>query len=395
MAASETLGGRMHSFELDQVHLEGILRRAQDAAARADHQPLLERARTGTGLSAEEIALLWWGSVSTEQLHQAAAHVHERRHARLETFSPLYLTNTCDAECLMCGMRRENKSLRRETADIGTIEEQLRLLLRRGMQAVALLTGEYRAGQRGWAMEYVNRALGIAHDLGFKHILINVGSIDPEEFAVLLDGIPRRDDGSIVPKLTMCTFQETYSRPAYAKFMGTDEGNPRSDFDRRLQNFDRAFDAGMRVANPGVLLGLNSDVGYELLALAMHVQHLLARGMEVYASIPRLRQISGGGSQGGVSDDKFTRIVALLALAVPDCKIVITTRESAAVQQRLASIVTVISAGSSAVTPYTEDGARFPLEASQFEVIDQRPFEKVLHDFLADGVIENFAPPTS
>jgi len=241
----------------------------------------------------------------------------------------------------------------------------------------------------------VNRALGIAHGLGFKHILINVGSMDPPEFAVLLDGIPRHDDGSIVPKLTMCTFQETYSRAAYAKFMGTDEHNPRADFDRRLQNFDRAFDAGMRVANPGVLLGLNTDVGYELLALALHVQHLLARGMEVYVSVPRLRQIAGGGSRRGVSDDKFTRMVALLALAVPECKIVITTRESAAIQRRLAPIVCVISSGSSAVAPYTEAGARFPLEASQFEVIDQRPFEEVLDDFLADGPIDNFAPPSS
>jgi hypothetical protein len=55
----------------------------------------------------------------------------------------------------------------------------------------------------------------------------------------------------------------------------------------------------------------------------------------------------------------------------------------------------VLSAGSSAVTPYTDDGARFPLEASQFEVIDQRPFEMILGEYVAAGVaIENFAPPS-
>jgi hypothetical protein len=62
-------------------------------------------------------------------------------------------------------------------------------------------------------------------------------------------------------------------------------------------------------------------------------------------------------------------------------------------QHILAPIVSVISAGSSAVTPYTDAGARFPLEASQFEVIDQRPFEAILREHLAyGGDIENFSP---
>ena len=81
---------------------------------------------------------------------------------------------------------------------------------------------------------------------------------------------------------------------------------------------------------------------------------------------------------------------------MPTCKIVITTRENAAIQHKLAPIVTVISAGSAAVTPYTETGARFPLDTSQFEVIDQRPFEDILREHLAPGgVIENFQPPAA
>jgi hypothetical protein len=71
----------------------------------------------------------------------------------------------------------------------------------------------------------------------------------------------------------------------------------------------------------------------------------------------------------------------------------ITTREAADMQNKLAPIVSVISAGSSAVAPYTDDGARFPLEASQFEVIDQRPFEAILREHLAhSNPIENFEP---
>src|SRR6266404_2499761 len=95
---------------------------------------------------------------------------------------------------------------------------------------------------------------------GFTHVLVNIGALDAPEYETLLAGVPRRPDGRVAPRVTMCTFQETYSRAAYARLMGTNPENPRSDFARRLTNFDRACDAGMWVANPGVLLGLNPDV---------------------------------------------------------------------------------------------------------------------------------------
>jgi hypothetical protein len=176
--------------------------------------------------------------------------------------------------------------------------------------------------------------------------------------------------------------------------MGVDADNPRADFERRLTNFDRSFRAGLRVANPGILVGLNPDLAFELTALTLHAQHLLDLGMEVYLSVPRLRQIAGGRSQGGVSDSDFIRLVALLSIGLPTCKIVVTTREDATIQHKLVPIVTVLSAGSAAVTPYTESGARFPLETSQFEVIDQRPFEDILREHLPEhGTIMNFDPP--
>ncbi len=122
---------------------------------------------------------------------------------------------------------------------------------------------------------YVNQALRRATALGFRHILINVGALDADEYDALLDGLERRADGALAAKLTMCTFQETYARPVYGKFMGTTPDNPRADYERRLANFDRARAAGLRVANPGILVGLNPDLGFELLALALHARHLL------------------------------------------------------------------------------------------------------------------------
>jgi 2-iminoacetate synthase len=379
-------------FSLDAGAVQGLFaaaRQAEPGAAAA----VVARARDGQRLEPGDIALLWCApELTAAALHQLACGLRAARPVRLETFSPLYLTNTCDAECRMCGMRSDNRALVRESADAATIEEQLTVLRGRGMHAVALLTGEYRGERRSWALQLVNRALRRTQELGFRHVLINAGSFEADELEVLLDGIPRHADGAVVPKLTMCTFQETYARPSYAKFMGNAGENPRADYDRRLANFDRGRRAGMRVANPGILVGLNPDLGFEMLALALHARHLRARGMEVYLSVPRLRQIAGSHDQRGADDESFVRLVSLLSVALPDCKIVLTTREPAAVQRTLVPIVTVLSAGSAAVTPYTASGARFPLETSQFEVIDQRPFEQILGEWRGPSGIENFEP---
>jgi 2-iminoacetate synthase len=216
-------------------------------------------------------------------------------------------------------------------------------------------------------------------------VLINIGSLDPAEYDVLLADVPRAADGRVAPRVTMCTFQETYRPPTYARFMGTSGDNPRSDFTRRLTNFDRAREAGMWAANPGVLLGLDDDVGFELLALLAHVRHLRARGMEVYVSLPRLRKASGAPHSAGIGDDTFSRLVAVLSFGAPEAKVVISTREPPAMQRRLLPMIGVLTPGSPGVAPYTETGARFALEASQFEVLDHRPIEAILGECLAAG----------
>src|SRR6185503_10899134 len=101
------------------------------------------RALAGDALGDEElVALLLAPGVSTHTLTGIAAAHRPAGGPHLETFSPLYLTNECDAECLMCGMRGGNTALARETADEGTVEAQLGILRRRGVRGVALLTGE-------------------------------------------------------------------------------------------------------------------------------------------------------------------------------------------------------------------------------------------------------------
>ncbi len=376
----------MADFEISP----GDLARSRDrAAARGDSgeaRDLIASFRAGERLDDEALTALFLSGVATEALFDVARSRRATGAPRIETFSPLYISNECDAECAMCGMRRFNDALRRSTADRSTVESQLDILHRRGLRGVAILTGEYHHGPKRRAMiARAASAMRAALVRGFSHILINIGSLEDEEYEDLLSGVPRRDDGTLDPQITMCTFQETYDPRIYRRFMGSTPTNPRSDFIRRLRNFDRAADAGMRFANPGVLLGLNRDLAYELLALLAHVRHLLERGMVVYLSLPRLQKASGTVHRAGPSDADLTRIVSLLSAGVPEARVVISTREAPAIQRRLLPVIDVLTAGSPGVAPYTEAGARFEVEASQFEVLDHRPIETILGECLAAG----------
>jgi len=107
--------------------------------------------------------------------------------------------------------------------------------------------------------------------------------------------------------------------------------------------------------------------------------------MEVYVSLPRLRKASGTPYPAGVSDDLLCRVVAVLSMGLLEAKVVISTREPPAMQRRLLPVIGVLTPGSPGVAPYTETGARFELEASQFEVLDHRPIEAILGEILAAG----------
>jgi len=377
---------RMQRFGLDVGAVEEARARAVALAHGSTVEAIARKALDGEAVSDEElVALLLAPTIATDTLAAIAIARRPAGGPYLETFSPLYLTNECDAECLMCGMRGANTSLARETAEVGTVEAQLDILHGRGVRGVALLTGEYHHGPRRQAMiRRAAHALDAALVRGFTHVLINIGALEDDEYDTLLGDVPR-SDGRVVPRVTMCTFQETYHPGSYARFMGSTPDNPRSDFARRLTNFDRAADAGMWVANPGVLLGLHDDVAFELLALMAHVRHLRERGLEVYISLPRLRRASGAPYAAGVDDDLLCRVVGVLSFGCPDAKVVISTREPPAMQRRLVPMIGVLTPGSPGVAPYTLHGARFELEASQFEVLDHRPIEDILGEFIANG----------
>src|SRR5262249_36785230 len=99
-----------------------------------------------------------------------------------------------------CGRRRGNETLVRESADGAPVERQLDILPRRGVRGVAVLTGEYRRGSlRREMIAHAARALRAALARGFRHVLVNIGSLDAGEFDDLLADVARDAEGRIAP----------------------------------------------------------------------------------------------------------------------------------------------------------------------------------------------------
>jgi 2-iminoacetate synthase len=361
------------------------------AQIRAEAATVDTRAVLGLGIGQEPawsrpaVALALWSdpTVRTAELQQAAEARCGVRRPRLHTFVPLYTTNHCDSECKMCSMRKGNTRMQRKFASRNEIIEQLEILYHHeGVRGVGFLTGEYEdkyvrlstAFRIGWCMR-------TALDMGYERIYFNIGSMEPDEIAVLGEWITRDEP------VTMCVFQETYDRESYRRFMGsTSSGVPKADYDRRVVSFDRWLDAGYRYVNPGVLVGLHKDVSAELVRLVAHGAHLRKRGAVVDLSIPRMRPAMSSRDSTPVGDEDYLRMMAVLAFTCPEQRLVLTTREPQEFQDRAIGLAGVISPGSPDVAPYRAgEQAVNDLTTSQFLVADLRRPRFILSRIESNG----------
>ncbi|HEY0636611.1 MAG TPA: 3-methyl-2-indolic acid synthase [Pseudonocardiaceae bacterium] len=341
------------------------------------------------------VALALWDdpTVSTAELQAAAERRCSARTPQLHTFVPLYTTNHCDSECKMCSMRKGNARLDRKFASRNEIIEQLEILYRHeGVRGVGFLTGEYEdkyvrlstAFRIGWAMR-------TALDMGYERIYFNIGSMEPDEIAVLGEWITPDEP------VTMCVFQETYDRESYRRFMGpTAAGVPKADYDRRVVSFDRWLDAGYRYVNPGVLVGLHEDVSAELVRLVAHGAHLKERGAVVDLSVPRMRPAMSSRDSTRIDDDDYLRMMSVIAFTCPEQRLVLTTREPQEFQDRAIGLAGVISPGSPDVAPYRAgEQAVNDERSSQFLVADLRRPRFILSRIESNGTkVSHFANPS-
>ena len=149
------------------------------------------------------------------------------------------------------------------------------------------------------------------------------------------------------------------------------------------------YDVGL-----GVLFGLEM-YKYEFAGLLMHAEHLEAvHGVGPHTiSVPRIKHaddIDPNVFDNGIDDDTFAKICALIRVAVPYTGMIISTRESQKVREKVIRLgVSQISGASrTSVGGYCEEER--PTDTEQFDVSDQRTLDEVVRWLMEMGYIPSF-----
>ena len=303
---------------------------------------------------------------------------------RIVLFAPLYIGNKCQNNCAYCGFRTSNKDVISKTLDDQEIINEIEALEDNGQKRLVLVYGEHKDYTSEYIAHTVKLAYSVKKENGeIRRVNINAAPMDIEGFRIVKEaGIG-----------TFQIFQETYYPEAYKTYH---LGGKKANFVNRLTSLDRAQEAGIDDVGIGVLFGLY-DWRYEVLALARHTNHLEACynvGPHTI-SFPRIKEASGFAINPKylVSDEDFTKLIAILRLAVPYTGMILTAREPAELRDEIIQYGvsqidggTKIELGAYSKTLNSEQN----LNKGQFKVNDERSLNEIVNELLDKEMIPSF-----
>jgi 2-iminoacetate synthase len=374
-----------HSF-IDEERLQSLL--DKKVTGSTEVKEILAKAETLVGLSVEEAAVLL--NIDNEEdknlLFETALKVKQKIYGnRMVLFAPLYVSNYCSNNCLYCCFRMDNKEMERRCLTIDEVKEEVRLILEQGHKRILMLMGEHPARSSfDYFLETIDAAYSVRDSKGssIRRINVEIAPLSPEEFKK----IATKKIG------TYTVFQETYHRATYDKMHPSGK---KKDFLWRLLVMDRALENGLHDVGIGALFGLY-NWKFETLALLQHAEHLMSKysiGPHTI-SIPRIEYAKNAPCAENVphpvSDDDFMKIVAVLRCSVPYTGIILSTRESPQMRDKLIDLgVSQMSAGSRTDPGgySADDSAR---DHGQFSLNDTRSTGEVIKSIIKHGYIPSF-----
>lgn len=305
---------------------------------------------------------------------------------RIVLFAPLYVGNKCFNNCTYCGFRANNKDQVRTTLDEKSLIQEVEALEENGQKRLILVYGEHPEYTPEFIAKNVKTVYGVQKGNGeIRRVNINAAPLSIEGFKTVKEaGIG-----------TYQVFQETYHPEAYKKYH---LGGAKKDYTNRLTALDRAMEAGIDDVGIGALFGLY-DWRFEVLGLLRHVNHLEACynvGPHTI-SFPRLQDASTfvQDDRYRVSDEDFTKLVAILRLAVPYTGMILTAREPEAIRKEVLQFgVSQIDAGTKIelgeYSKTLEDQHDQNLNKEQFKINDDRSLGEVIDELLDDCYLPSF-----
>lgn len=350
-------------------------------------EAIIARSLAKNRLSLAETALLLRADEPDmiEKIKNGARQLKEKVYGkRIVLFAPLYVGNYCSNNCRYCGFKASNTKAVRKTLTRNELIENVKALEEHGQKRLILVFGEHRTYNADFIADTVKTVYEVKKDHGeIRRININAAPLDVEGFRTVKEAMIG----------TYQVFQETYHHSTYHS---CHTSGRKSDYDYRLTSLDRAMEAGIDDVGIGALFGLY-DWRFEVLSLIRHVNHLEACynvGPHTI-SFPRIQDASEYDldSKHFVSDQDFTRLVAILRLAVPYTGLILTARETERIRKEvLAFGCSQIDAGTKLeIGAYAENPeVNQNLNKEQFKINDDRTLAQVIDELLEADYIPSF-----
>lgn len=349
---------------------------------------ILTKAGERKGLTHREASVLLACEIpeKTEELFTLAEQLKKDYYGnRIVLFAPLYLSNYCVNGCVYCPYHAKNKHIARKKLTQEEIIKEVTALQDMGHKRLAIEAGEDPVNNPiEYILECIRTIYSIKHKNGaIRRVNVNIAATTVENYRKLKEA----EIGTYI------LFQETYHRESYEKLHPT---GPKHDYAYHTEAMDRAMEGGIDDVGLGVLFGLEL-YRYEFAGLLMHAEHLEAvHGVGPHTiSVPRIKHaddIDPSAFDNSISDDIFAKICALIRISVPYTGMIISTRESQEVRERVLPLgVSQISGASrTSVGGYVEPETEEDVTSAQFDVSDQRSLDEVVNWLIKLGYIPSF-----
>ncbi|MGN0220116.1 MAG: 2-iminoacetate synthase ThiH [Muribaculaceae bacterium] len=304
-----------------------------------------------------------------EEMARLSRALTQKRFGKtISMYIPIYITNSCTNSCVYCGFNRHNK-MQRVILTPEQIKDECEAIRRLGpFENLLIVTGE---NPRLAGTDYLEEALRVCRPY-FNNLTIEVMPLSAEDYARLthsgLNGV-------------VC-FQETYNRARYKVYH---PAGMKSNFEWRVNGYDRMGTAGVHKIGMGVLIGLE-DWRTDVTMMARHLLYLRRHYWRTRYSVnfPRMRPSEGHFQPNVImSDRELAQLTFAFRIFDPDVDISFSTRESPDFRNNIATLgVTSMSAGSK-----TDPGgyATYPQSLEQFAVSDERTPAQVEADIRRIG----------
>lgn len=347
---------------------------------------ILDKARFRKGLDHREASVLLAceDKAKNEEIYNLAEQIKKDFYgSRIVMFAPLYLSNYCVNGCLYCPYHQKNKTIPRKKLTQSEIEQEVIALQDMGHKRLAIEAGEDPVNNPiEYILESIKTIYSVKHKNGaIRRVNVNIAATTVENYRKLKEaGIG-----------TYILFQETYHKESYEILHPT---GPKHNYAYHTEAMDRAMQGGIDDVGIGVLFGLDK-YRYEFAGLLMHAEHLEAvHGVGPHTiSVPRVKRaddIDPNDFDNSLSDEMFCKIAACIRIAVPYTGMIVSTRETEEVREKIIRLgVSQISGGSrTSVGGYCEKER--PHDTEQFDVSDNRTLDEVVNWLMKSGYIPSF-----